>query len=95
MLNSHGFEATTAQEESRRGETDKDQLSFATERGLCLLTHNRDDFARLAGEYVASDRHHYGIIIATRKPVQQIVRRILLILNQVTADEICDQVRSI
>jgi len=38
---------------------------------------------------------NYGIIIATRNPPYEIVRRLLLILNQVTADEMQDQLRYI
>jgi len=37
----------------------------------------------------------YGIIIAVRRPPYEIVRRLSLILNQVTADEIQNQLRYI
>jgi hypothetical protein len=56
------------------------------------LTHNRDDFARLAQDYFAAGRKHYGVIIAVRRPPHEIVRRRLTILNQTTADEMEDQV---
>jgi hypothetical protein len=38
---------------------------------------------------------HYGIIFAVRRPPQEIARRLLVILNQVTADEMENQVRYI
>lgn len=56
-----------------------------------MLTHNRDDFVRLAEEYFAEGRKHCGIIIAVRRPVQEIVRRLMAILNQTTADEMENQ----
>ena len=60
-----------------------------------LLTHNRADFEALHGTYHAAGQHHAGIIIAVRHPPYEIVRRLLLILNQVTADEMDDQLRYI
>ena len=41
----------------------------------------------------AAGRTHYGIILAGRRSAYEIVRRLLLILNSVTADEIQNQVR--
>jgi len=93
LLRSHGFEATTTLEENLRGQTDKEQLAFATKCDMCLFTHNRDDFVRLAQDYLTSDAHHFGIVIATPRPPHEVVRRLLLILNRVTADEIRDHVR--
>jgi hypothetical protein len=49
----------------------------------------------LAQTYFASGQTHYGIIIAVRHPPYEIVRRLLLILNQVTADEMQNQLRYI
>jgi hypothetical protein len=50
---------------------------------------------RLFIEIYASSQTHYGIIIAVRHPAHEIARRLLVILNQVTADEIQDQLRYI
>jgi hypothetical protein len=58
-----------------------------------LLTHNRADFEALHRAYIEGGRHHAGILIAVRHPAYEIVRRLLLILNAVTADEMRDQVR--
>jgi hypothetical protein len=58
-----------------------------------LLTHNRADFESLAQTYFATGQPHYGIIIAVRHPPHEVVRRLLLILNQVTSDEMQDQIR--
>jgi len=38
---------------------------------------------------------HYGIILAFRRPPQEMAQRLLVILNQVTADEMENQVRYI
>jgi hypothetical protein len=38
---------------------------------------------------------HYGVIIAVRRSPQEIAQRLLKILNQVTSDEMQNQVRYI
>jgi hypothetical protein len=38
---------------------------------------------------------HYGVIFAVRRSPQEIAQRLLVILNQVTADEMQNQVRYI
>jgi predicted nuclease of predicted toxin-antitoxin system len=92
LLRARGFSVQTTQGAGRNATRDEDQLSYAASQRRTLLTHNRDDFARLAEEYFTGGRKHYGIIIAVRRPAHEITRRLLIILNQVTADEVEDQV---
>jgi predicted nuclease of predicted toxin-antitoxin system len=92
LLRVRGFAAQTTQEAGRKNTDDVEQLTYAVSQQRAVLTHNRDDFAMLAQEYFATGRKHYGIIIAVRRPPQEIVRRLMTILNQTTADEMEDQV---
>ena len=91
LLRARGFGVETTREAGRMSTRDEDQLTYAVSRRRALLTHNRDDFARLAGEYFASGRQHYGVIIAVRRPPHELVRRLLVILNKATADEMENQ----
>ena len=59
---------------------------------MAILTHNRDDFAKLAHEYLAVGQSHCGIIIAVRRVPQEIARRLLVIMDDVTAEEMDKQV---
>ena len=95
LLRSRGFVVITTVEAKKRGATDADQLAYAVQNGKVLFTHNRIHFDYLAREYVDTDRSHYGIIIATRRPPYELARRLLQILNHVTADEFENQVRFI
>ena len=95
LLRARGFAATTTRDAGNLQATDAAQLAYAVSRQEALLTHNRADFEALARTYLAAGQPHYGIIIATRHPSYEIVRRLLLILNQVTADEMQDQLRYI
>jgi Domain of unknown function (DUF5615) len=95
LVEARGFAATTALDQGRLGKTDVEQLAFAVSCQRTLLTHNRIDFEALFKQYLAAAQTHYGIIIAVRHPPHEIVRRLLTILNQVTADEMENQLRYI
>jgi predicted nuclease of predicted toxin-antitoxin system len=95
LVEARGFAATTALDEGQLGKTDAEQLAFAVSSQRALLTHNRVDFESLFRQYLTAAQKHYGIIIAVRHPPHEIVRRLLTILNQVTADEIENQLRYI
>jgi len=95
MLRARGFGAVTTQEAGMIGSSDEDQLAKAVVLERTFLTHNRADFERLAQRYFDASQSHYGIVIAVRRSPQEIVRRLLVILNNVTADEMKDQIRYI
>ena len=95
LLRAYGYVATTAHEAENLGATDTEQLEFAASHQWALLTHNRVHFEQLAEQYFSSGQQHSGIIIAVRRSPHEIVRRVLLILDQVTADEMDNQVRYI
>ena len=92
LLRARGFPVQTTQEAGRKNAGDEEQLEYAVSQRRALLTHNRDDFARLAQVYFDAGRKHYGVIIAVRRPPHEIVRRLLTILNQTTSGEAEDQV---
>lgn len=95
LIKARGFEAITTREAGQLSKTDEEQLRYAVSQELTLLTHNRVDFEALAQAYFEANQEHYGIIFTARNPPQEILRRLLIILNQVTADEIKNQVRYI
>ncbi|MDT5123283.1 MAG: hypothetical protein QOC96_2765 [Acidobacteriota bacterium] len=92
LVRARGFVAQTTQETGRTRTGDAAQLAYAVSQQRAMLTHNRDDFARLTQEYFAAGRKHFGIIIAVRRPPQELVLRLMTILNQTTADEMEDQI---
>lgn len=93
MLRGHGFDALTTREAGRLGDDDVDQLAFAAAEGRAFLTHNRLDFEDLAEEYFEAGRDHAGVFFAIRRLPGEIVRRLLIFLNAVTAGEMKKQVR--
>jgi predicted nuclease of predicted toxin-antitoxin system len=95
LLRARGFVAATTLEAGNLQATDDQQLAYAAAHGMAFLTHNRADFEALHQAYVASGREHAGLIIAVRRSPYDVARRLLLILNQVTADEMHNQIRYI
>lgn len=93
LIRARGFAITTTAEAGERGKSDAEQLHYAVSRRAALVTHNRADFEFLAREYFKSGLKHHGIVIAVRRPAHEIARRLLIILDQVTAEEMEDQIR--
>lgn len=91
LLRARDFQALTARQAGQLGQGDASQLDYAARHGKTILTHNREDFQALHQHYAALDQHHAGIIIARRHPPYELARRLLELLNSITADEMQDQ----
>jgi hypothetical protein len=59
---------------------------------MVLLNHNRVDYETLAREYYESGIHHKGMILAVQHSPYVLARKVLVILDEFTADEIEDLV---
>jgi uncharacterized protein DUF5615 len=95
LIRARGFVAVTTQEARQLRNSDTEQLAYAVSQHKTLLTHSQVDFEALAQTYVATGQPHDGIILAVRRPPQEIARCLLRILNTVTAEDMHNQVRSI
>ena len=92
LLRARGFVVNTTLDAGNLGRSDREQLEYAAERKLSLLTHNRADFEALAQYYFSAGLTHHGIIVAVRRPAREIAARLFPILNSRTSDEIKNQV---
>jgi Domain of unknown function (DUF5615) len=95
LMRARGFAVVTTQEAGQLRNSDAEQLAYAVSQHKTLLTHNRVHFEALAQTYFAAGQPHDGIIIVVRRPPREIARRLLRILNSVTAEEMQNQVRYI
>jgi hypothetical protein len=95
LIRARGFTATTTQEAHNIGSSDEVQLTSSVKLRCAFLTHNRIDFEKLAEEYFVANKNHCGIIIAVRRTPYEIARRLLLVINEVTASEMKNQIRYI
>jgi len=85
------FDVISAHETDRLGESDDRQLQFATEQGRTLLTFNTPHYLQLHHVWLQENRTHAGIIVSDQLPIGETIRRLLNLLNHVTADEIHNQ----
>jgi len=91
LLRARGFAAITTLEAENIGAEDSRQLEYAAQQRKTLVSHNRVHFENLAADYFASKKRHAGLIIAVRRPPHEITKRLLAILNHITADEMGNQ----
>ncbi|WP_246140287.1 DUF5615 family PIN-like protein [Euhalothece natronophila] len=95
LLQARGFDVITARDAGQLQATDAEQLAYAITQGRTLVTHNRTDFEELVQSYFNAGEMHFGVIFAVRRSPQEIAKRLLVILNQVTSQEMENQVRYI
>lgn len=91
LLRARGFDVITAREEGMLGRSDAEQLARAASLGRCILTHNRVDYEELQRKCIDSHQKHSGIIVGSRRDVYEIARRVAILLNTLSADEIENQ----
>lgn len=90
-LRLRGFDAVSVHDLGRWGYSDDDQLTYATASRRALFTFNTADFLQLHRAWIEAGRPHWGIIVSEQLPVGEATRRLLRLLNRVTADEMRDQ----
>lgn len=95
LLRAKGFDAITARDAGQLHTSDAEQLAYAVSQARTLVTHNRTDFEELVQAYFEAEQIHHGVVFAVRRSPQEIAQRLLIILNQVTADDMQNQVRYI
>jgi predicted nuclease of predicted toxin-antitoxin system len=87
-----GFEAQSAAEARLLNSDDTEQLAYAAEHNMALLTANADHFLKLAKQYAEAGRSHAGIIISSeqysRRRFGELLWFVLRLVNSVTA-ELC------
>lgn len=66
---------------------DEAHLAYATEMERTVFTFNTRDFVQLHGVWLREGRRHAGIIVSDQVHVGQIVRRLLKLLDDRSAQE--------
>ena len=90
-----GYQAQSATEAGNLGICDEAQLTYAAEQGMAILTYNAQDFVPLARTWHFAGRGHTGIILSeqfSQRQFGELLRRVLRLLNSLTADEIHNRI---
>lgn len=88
-LRLRGIDVTTVLEAGRAGQTDDEQLEFATAQGRAIYSCNKGDFQQLHTAYLNQGRNHAGIILAPqqRYSIGEQARRLLRLIKTKSAEE--------
>ena len=86
-MREHGFDAVAAYEAGNIEVPDAAHLEFAASQRRALLTCNVKDFSPLFDEWWEVGKEHYGIIVSEQLGFGEMLRRVLNLLDSVTAGE--------
>jgi hypothetical protein len=87
QLRRRGFDAISAYEASNAKLDDSDQLEYAVSQRRAILTCNAKDFELLFEEWWQAGRKHYGVIVSEQLPIGEMLRRVVRLMNTVSAEE--------
>lgn len=88
QIRAHGFDAVSTYEAGQAMLDDWEQLDYATSQQRTILTCNARHFAPLYQQWWQAQRKHYGIIVSQQVPVGEMLRRVLCMLNQLSAGDL-------
>lgn len=92
-LRFRGADVITAMEVGMVGRTDEQQLEWAAANSRAIYSFNRGDFYRLHTAWVRENRPHTGIILSRQDlSVGEQMRRLLRLINTLTAEEIRNRI---
>lgn len=86
------FDAVSAHEMGHWGLSDEEQLIYASTEGRTLFTYNTSDYIQLYRDWLKAGRSHAGIIVSDQLSISETVRRLLNLLNRVTADDMRNRI---
>jgi len=90
-LRARGFDATSVHELGHYGWPDREHLAYAAAEEQAIFTFNAADYVALHRRYLAEGKPHARIIVSKQYPIRETLRRLLDLLNRVTADEMQNQ----
>lgn len=94
-IRARGYDAVSALEleKEQRGLDDEAQLEYASSQGRAILTHNQRHFEPLHRKWLSKGHDHAGIILSVQIPIGELLKRMLRLLDQVTAEEMRNNLR--
>ena len=96
-LRAHGHDAISTLEQGRQGQSDEDQIAYATADARALVTANAADFLHLGRTWFFAGRTHAGIIVSFRQyrrdRLGELARTMLTLLARLSAEDLANTVR--
>ena len=92
-LRNRGYDVIHAQELDRKGKSDSEQLSFATQQKRCIFTFNVKDFVILHNQYVKSGKEHWGVIVSKQLPFRETMSKLLRLLQGIERETMKNELK--
>jgi hypothetical protein len=93
-LRQRGYTCHAADEVGMKQASDEAQLEYAARMGYALVTYNVEHFAPLHARHLQKGWEHSGIVLIPKRwGASEVLRRLLKLLDAVTADEMCNSVK--
>jgi predicted nuclease of predicted toxin-antitoxin system len=92
QLRKYGFDVTSTIELGMLEDDDETQLAFAVSQQRAIVSINHQHFAPLHEQYITEGKMHWGIILSTEESIPVLRRRLLSLLNTLSADELKNRI---
>ena len=90
-----GYDCVSARKVGSATLDDEAQLAFAAREGRVLLTHNIQHFVPIFERWWHAGLSHSGIVVSQQIPLGELQRRVIRLLETVTASEMVDNIRNL
>jgi hypothetical protein len=89
----YDFDVTSTLELNMVEANDDEQLAYAAASQRAIVTFNHKDFAVRHLRYQSDGLEHWGIILSTEETLDVLRRRLLRLLNTLSAEKLRNQIR--
>jgi predicted nuclease of predicted toxin-antitoxin system len=82
LLQQLGHDVLTTVQAGNRSQADEEQMIFAAATGRAIFTYDIADYRRIATDWTATSRKHFGVITARQRPPHELRDRFLILFDQ-------------
>lgn len=93
QLRQYSFDVTSTFETGMGEANDEALLAYAASQQRAIVTFNHKDFAVFHAQYITEGKTHWGIVLSTEEKPDVIRRRLLRLLNTLSAEDLKNQIR--
>jgi len=90
-----GYDCVSAREVGNAALDDESQMVFAVNEGRVLVTHNIQDFVPIFERWWHTGLSHPGVVVSQQIPLGELQRRVVHLLDGVTANEMQNNLRNL
>lgn len=87
------FDVISIHEYNLQGFSDEEHLRMATSQRRSIVSFNTPDYKKLHAQWLEAGQEHAGIIVSEQLLIGETIRRLVNLLNEVTRDEMTNQLR--